>query len=145
VGAKARFAHERRDRMRSLTPSLKSEISTPRTKTCPWGPDLGTQRFACGCGAIIIGLKRAHPGDFPELAEGRAASRRDPMPTDVIMPQMGESIFEALLPSGSRRPAQGREGRAAVEISTDKVDAEIPAPVLGCSPRSGLQRVQPSR
>ena len=27
---------------------------------------------------FIICLKRAHFGDFPELAEGRAASRRDP-------------------------------------------------------------------
>ena len=54
------------------------------------------------------------------------------MPTDVIMPQMGESIFEGTITNGSRSPATPFEkDEPLFEISTDKVDAEIPSPVAG--------------
>jgi 2-oxoglutarate dehydrogenase E2 component (dihydrolipoamide succinyltransferase) len=54
------------------------------------------------------------------------------MPTDVIMPQMGESIFEGTITKWLKKagdPVQKDE--PLFEISTDKVDAEIPSPVAG--------------
>lgn len=54
------------------------------------------------------------------------------MPTDVVMPQMGESIFEGTLTKWLKKPGDSVQADEPLfEISTDKVDAEIPAPVSG--------------
>jgi len=54
------------------------------------------------------------------------------MPTNVIMPQMGESIFEGTLTRWLKKPGDGVErDEPLFEISTDKVDAEIPSPAAG--------------
>src|SRR5215469_1600333 len=54
------------------------------------------------------------------------------MPTDVIMPQMGESIFEGTLTKWLKKPGEKiQRDEPLFEISTDKVDAEIPAPASG--------------
>ena len=54
------------------------------------------------------------------------------MPTDVIMPQMGESIFEGTITKWLKKPGDTVEkDEPLLEISTDKVDAEIPAPAAG--------------
>ena len=54
------------------------------------------------------------------------------MPTDVIMPQMGESIFEGTITKWLKKVGEAVEkDEPLFEISTDKVDAEIPSPVAG--------------
>ncbi len=54
------------------------------------------------------------------------------MPTDVIMPQMGESIFEGTITKWLKQPGDTVEkDEPLFEISTDKVDAEIPSPAAG--------------
>ena len=54
------------------------------------------------------------------------------MPTDVVMPQMGESIFEGTLTKWLKKPGDKvQRDEPLFEISTDKVDAEIPAPASG--------------
>src|SRR5437868_1462726 len=54
------------------------------------------------------------------------------MPTDVIMPQMGESIFEGTITKWLKKPGEKvQRDEPLFEISTDKVDAEIPAPSAG--------------
>ena len=54
------------------------------------------------------------------------------MPTDVVMPQLGESIFEGTIIRWLKQPGEAIEkDEPLFEISTDKVDAEIPAPVSG--------------
>src|SRR5262247_3530658 len=54
------------------------------------------------------------------------------MPTDVIMPQMGESIFEGTITKWLKKPGDNvQRDEPLFEISTDKVDAEIPAPAAG--------------
>ncbi len=54
------------------------------------------------------------------------------MPTDIIMPQMGESIFEGTLTKWLKKAGDRVEkDEPLFEISTDKVDAEIPSPVAG--------------
>jgi pyruvate dehydrogenase E2 component (dihydrolipoamide acetyltransferase) len=54
------------------------------------------------------------------------------MPTDVMMPQMGESIFEGTITKWLKKPGDKvQRDEPLFEISTDKVDAEIPAPAAG--------------
>ncbi len=54
------------------------------------------------------------------------------MPTDVVMPQMGESIFEGTITKWLKQPGDKvQRDEPLFEISTDKVDAEIPAPASG--------------
>src|ERR1700728_4652594 len=54
------------------------------------------------------------------------------MAGDVIMPQMGESIFEGTITRGLKKPGDHVErDEPLFEISTDKVDAEIPSPSAG--------------
>jgi pyruvate dehydrogenase E2 component (dihydrolipoamide acetyltransferase) len=54
------------------------------------------------------------------------------MPTEVIMPQMGESIFEGTITKWLKKPGDTvQRDEPLFEISTDKVDAEIPSPAAG--------------
>jgi pyruvate dehydrogenase E2 component (dihydrolipoamide acetyltransferase) len=52
--------------------------------------------------------------------------------TDVVMPQMGESIVEGTLTKWRKKPGERVErDEPLFEISTDKVDTEIPSPAAG--------------
>jgi 2-oxoglutarate dehydrogenase E2 component (dihydrolipoamide succinyltransferase) len=54
------------------------------------------------------------------------------MPTEVVMPQMGESITEGTLTKWLKKPGDSvQRDEPLFEISTDKVDAEIPSPAAG--------------
>src|SRR3954467_12022759 len=51
---------------------------------------------------------------------------------DVVMPQMGESIVEGTLTKWLKKPGERIErDEPLFEISTDKVDTEIPSPAAG--------------
>ena len=59
-------------------------------------------------------------------------SGRNPMPTDIVMPQMGESITEGTITKWLKKVGDTVErDEPLFEISTDKVDAEIPSPAAG--------------
>ena len=63
------------------------------------------------------------------------------MPTNVTMPQMGESIVEGTITKWLVAVGETVErDQPLVEISTDKVDAEIPSPASGV-----LLEIQPRR
>ena len=54
------------------------------------------------------------------------------MPTDVVMPQMGESIAEGTIVRWIKKVGDAVDrDEPLFEISTDKVDAEIPSPAAG--------------
>src|SRR6476646_6492857 len=54
------------------------------------------------------------------------------MATDVVMPQMGESIAEGTITKLLKNVGDHvNRDEPLFEISTDKVDAEIPAPAAG--------------
>jgi 2-oxoglutarate dehydrogenase E2 component (dihydrolipoamide succinyltransferase) len=60
------------------------------------------------------------------------AEWKEIMPTDIIMPQMGESIVEGTITKWLKKPGDKvQRDEPLFEISTDKVDAEIPAPASG--------------
>src|SRR6476619_4257020 len=54
------------------------------------------------------------------------------MSVDVVMPQMGESITEGTVSKWLKKEGDRIEkDEAILEISTDKVDAEVPSPGAG--------------
>jgi 2-oxoglutarate dehydrogenase E2 component (dihydrolipoamide succinyltransferase) len=54
------------------------------------------------------------------------------MPTNVVMPQMGESVAEGTIIKWLKKPGDRVErDEPLFEITTDKVDAEIPSPAAG--------------
>jgi pyruvate dehydrogenase E2 component (dihydrolipoamide acetyltransferase) len=54
------------------------------------------------------------------------------MAVDIVMPQLGESIFEGTITKWLKKPGDKVErDEPLFEISTDKVDAEIPSPSAG--------------
>lgn len=54
------------------------------------------------------------------------------MPVEVIMPPMGESIADATIIKWLKRVGESvKRDEPLCEISTDKVDTEIPAPASG--------------
>ena len=67
------------------------------------------------------------------------------MPTDVVMPQMGESITEGTLTKWLKKPGDTvARDEPLFEISTDKVDAEIPSPSPARLARSRCRKAPPS-
>ncbi|MBV8074680.1 MAG: 2-oxo acid dehydrogenase subunit E2 [Candidatus Eremiobacteraeota bacterium] len=54
------------------------------------------------------------------------------MPTTITMPQLGETVTEGTVAQWLKKPGDAIEKyEAFVEVSTDKVNAEVPAPVTG--------------
>ena len=74
----------------------------------------------------------AQPGRYTELDQ-TCDKELNAWPTiDVIMPQMGESIAEGTLSRWIKKVGDAvKRDEPIFEISTDKVDAEIPAPAAG--------------
>ncbi len=68
----------------------------------------------------------------PPHRQSSWGSWKEIMPTDIIMPQMGESIVEGTITKWLKKPGDKvQRDEPLFEISTDKVDAEIPAPASG--------------
>jgi pyruvate dehydrogenase E2 component (dihydrolipoamide acetyltransferase) len=84
---------------------------------------------------------RGQGSDTPAVAAGHGSETQTgtvPAPAavsagiEVVMPQMGESIFEGTITKWLKKVGDGVEkDEPLFEISTDKVDAEIPSPVAG--------------
>src|ERR1700674_2863814 len=54
------------------------------------------------------------------------------MATNVVMPKMGESITEGTILGGLKKEGDAvQRDEPILEISTDKVDTEVPSPVDG--------------
>jgi len=70
--------------------------------------------------------------DFAPAATGTAPAAGGGGGTDVPMPQMGESITEGTITKWLKQVGESVErDEPLFEISTDKVDAEIPSPAAG--------------
>ena len=54
------------------------------------------------------------------------------MPTNIVMPQMGESIFEGTITKWLKKEGEAvKRDEPLFEISTDKIDTEIQSAVAG--------------
>src|SRR3954463_11625978 len=66
------------------------------------------------------------------------------MPTNVVMPQMGWSIAEGTIVRWIKKVGDNVDrDEPLFEISTDKVDAEIPSPGAGVMPEIKFTEVEP--
>jgi 2-oxoglutarate dehydrogenase E2 component (dihydrolipoamide succinyltransferase) len=84
----------------------------------------------------VVAAKSAPAKDEAKPSEGAAPPPSAPSSSSsgipVVMPQMGESIFEGTITKWLKKAGeQVRKDEPLFEISTDKVDAEITAPVAG--------------
>jgi 2-oxoglutarate dehydrogenase E1 component len=67
--------------------------------------------------------------ETPAATEAPAATETT---LEIVMPQMGESVNEGIVLEWHRQPGESiAADETLVEISTDKVDAEVPAPASG--------------
>jgi multifunctional 2-oxoglutarate metabolism enzyme len=73
-----------------------------------------------------------------EIAPGNGAGPAAPTPAaaeetvDIVMPAMGESVAEGVVLEWAKQVGEAIEAdETIVEISTDKVDAEVPSPASG--------------
>src|SRR5256885_1370834 len=75
-----------------------------------------------------MSMWQGHPNSAP-VSPDKKGFRKG---TDVVMPQMGESITEGTLTKWLKKVGDKVErDEPLFEISTDKVDAEIPSPAEG--------------
>ncbi|CAN5471018.1 2-oxoglutarate dehydrogenase, E2 component, dihydrolipoamide succinyltransferase [soil metagenome] len=73
-----------------------------------------------------------HPEPAEEAQNAAVASINSENSTEVVMPQMGESITEGTVSKWLKQVGDKVEkDENILEISTDKVDAEVPSPVAG--------------
>ena len=96
-------------------------------------------RFCPSCGsAVPISEASAEPsalrepGSIPERQPSFLGSPDNRSEVEVIMPQMGESIIEGTITKWIKKVGEHvKRDEPVFEISTDKVDAEIPSPAEG--------------
>jgi pyruvate dehydrogenase E2 component (dihydrolipoamide acetyltransferase) len=70
--------------------------------------------------------------NLPQTPVQKSAAPQVAQVVDVVMPQLGESIFEGTITKWLKKIGDTVQADEPLfEISTDKVDAEIPAPVAG--------------
>jgi len=68
----------------------------------------------------------------PSVAGNDQPSTSDDQATEVVMPQMGESITEGTVSKWLKKVGERIDkDEPLLEISTDKVDAEVPSPAAG--------------
>ncbi|MEZ2347359.1 2-oxo acid dehydrogenase subunit E2 [Terriglobus sp. RCC_193] len=80
----------------------------------------------------VIGGGSAAPAAAPSASAPAATSTPASAATEILMPQMGESITEGTITKWLKKVGDKIERDEPIfEISTDKVDAEIPSPVAG--------------
>ena len=66
------------------------------------------------------------------------------MAVTVSMPQLGETVTEGTILSWAKKPGDSiSEDEVLLEISTDKVDTEIPSPAAASSGKFSCRKVTP--
>ena len=64
----------------------------------------------------------------------------------ITMPEMGESVTEGTILEWHKQEGDSvEEGETVVEVSTDKVDAEVPAPASGTITKIQPRSTRPCR
>src|SRR4051812_2828450 len=85
-------------------------------------------------GAVLAEIAPGTNGSGPtmEVDEPAAESSSAGAVIEIQMPAMGESVSEGTILEWAKQPGDSvAEDETIVEISTDKVDAEVPSPAAG--------------
>src|SRR3954453_19823549 len=114
------------------------EISTDKVDAEVPAPATGTivKVHAAEAAPVHVGAVLAEistTGDAPAPAEAPAEAEEPAgEAVEITMPAMGESVSEGVILEWAKQPGDPVEAdETIVEISTDKVDAEVPAPASG--------------
>src|SRR3954471_14692260 len=85
-------------------------------------------------GSVLVEISPGENGSGPALEadEPEASDGATGTVIEIEMPAMGESVSEGTILEWAKAPGDSiAEDETIVEISTDKVDAEVPAPASG--------------
>src|ERR687895_488306 len=112
------------------------EISTDKVDAEVPAPAAGTvvkihaaEGDTISVGAVLAEISPGDNGGPPAEAQAPPAETKT---VDIVMPAMGESVNEGTIIEWAKQPGDAVEAdETIVEISTDKVDAEVPAPASG--------------
>ncbi len=121
---------------------LLVEISTDKVDAEVQAPAAGTvvkihagEGETVNVGAVLAEIAAGENGAAPAAPDAPAADApAEPAgeSVDIVMPAMGESVTEGTILEWAKQPGEDvAEDETIVEISTDKVDAEVPAPAAG--------------
>ena len=124
----------------STPASAPAHANQPSTNQPSTGQADGTQTAGASAPATPSSSTPSEPPASPSATSSAASNSAPSSPTqpaqegstEVVMPQMGESIFEGTITKWLKQPGdQVSKDEPLFEISTDKVDAEIPSPASG--------------
>src|SRR3954467_7909570 len=112
------------------------EISTDKVDAEVPAPISGTlvkihaaEGDTVGIGAVLAEIA---PADGAAPTEVDAEAPAEEKVLEIAMPAMGESVSEGTILEWAKQPGDSvDEDETIVEISTDKVDAEVPSPAAG--------------
>jgi 2-oxoglutarate dehydrogenase E1 component len=120
------------------------EISTDKVDAEVPAPAAGTvvkilaaEGDTVAVGAVLAEIAPANGASAaaatePEQTAAGASAPAEAQTVEIVMPQMGESVTEGVILEWHRQPGESiAADETIVEISTDKVDAEVPAPASG--------------
>ncbi len=119
------------------TDKVDAEIPSPVTGTLTEIKAKEGETVSINTVVAVIGGTSSAPSSAPSPdASARASSTPVPaacsVATEVLMPQMGESITEGTITKWLKKVGDSvQRDEPIFEISTDKVDAEIPSPASG--------------
>src|SRR5215213_1799721 len=115
------------------------EISTDKVDAEVPAPVSGTvvkihaaEGDTVGVGSILAEIAPGENGSRPALEADEPEQSSGGAVIEIEMPAMGESVQEGTILEWAKQPGDSvAEDETIVEISTDKVDAEVPAPRAG--------------
>ncbi len=113
------------------------EISTDKVDAEVPAPTTGTvvkihaaEGDTISVGALLAEIAPGENGAKPAAAAPEPEAGGETL--EIVMPAMGESVSEGTILEWAKQPGEEvAEDETIVEISTDKVDAEVPAPASG--------------
>src|SRR3954471_9555392 len=114
------------------------EISTDKVDAEVPAPVAGTvvkihaaEGDTVGVGSVLAEIEPGGNGSGPALEADEEATSEGTV-IEIEMPAMGESVSGGTILEWAKQPGDAIEAdETIVEISTDKVDAEVPAPSAG--------------
>jgi 2-oxoglutarate dehydrogenase E1 component len=113
----------------------KVDVEVPATASGVIAQILADEGTTVLVGAGLARIDTSHAGASGNGAAAKAAANgavAEPNPVAVALPEMGESVTEGTVVEFRKKPGDRvREGETIVEITTDKVDVEVPAPAAG--------------
>jgi 2-oxoglutarate dehydrogenase E1 component len=115
------------------TDKVDAEVPAPATGTVVKVHAAEGDTVHVGAVLAEIATNGAAPAQAPEAPEAPEAEEEPAgEAVEITMPAMGESVSEGVILEWAKQPGDPVEAdETIVEISTDKVDAEVPAPASG--------------